>query len=271
MRRVTAALCVPAGMAMLLTSSCARPLDHASSAGAPLTSASVRQLGEPAYVRAVGPVSPDPRVGALFLDGKAVHFCTASVLHSTTGDLVLTAAHCLQGGSRVTFVPAFQNDAAPSDRWTVQQVYLDPRWVSSRDPRADYAIARVRGPGESALEERTGAALILSTAPPPGSLVTVTGYPAGVGGQPIACQGSTRTTDDGFPSLQCQGLVGGTSGAPWVSGSRVTGVIGGFEAGGCTADVSYSAPFDEHAAQLLARAEAGGPGDTAPSSLDDGC
>ena len=78
-------------------------------------------------------------------------------------------------------------------------------------------------------------------------------------------------TDSGFPSLACEGLVDGTSGAPWVSGATVTGLIGGLEGGGCAENVSYSAPFDEHTAQLLARAEAGGPGDTAPTDYDDRC
>ena len=71
--------------------------------------------------------------------------------------------------------------------------------------------------------------------------------------------------------MPCDGLVGGTSGAPWVNGSTVVGVIGGLEGGGCTENLSYSAPFDERTAQLLARAEAGGPGDTAPTTYDDGC
>jgi hypothetical protein len=66
-------------------------------------------------------------------------------------------------------------------------------------------------------------------------------------------------------------LVGGTSGAPWVSGTTVTGLIGGLERGGCAENVSYSAPFDENIAALLARAEAGGPGDPVPTDLDDSC
>jgi hypothetical protein len=35
--------------------------------------------------------------------------------------------------------------------------------------------------------------------------------------------------------------------------------------------VSYSAPFDEQTAQLLVRAEAGGPGDMVPNGPDDSC
>lgn len=97
------------------------------------------------------------------------------------------------------------------------------------------------------------------------------GYVAGVGGSPIGCQASTSVNESGFPSLACEGLVDGTSGAPWVSGTTLTGLIGGFERGGCAANMSYSAPFDAQTAELLARADAGGPGDPVPNDLDDSC
>jgi hypothetical protein len=35
--------------------------------------------------------------------------------------------------------------------------------------------------------------------------------------------------------------------------------------------MSYSSPFDQHITEIFARAEAGGPGDAAPSSFDDQC
>lgn len=278
MRNATAVLCLPVTLAMLITS-CGRPADRASISPVPVPRASLpaQHLSEPEpepepeLGPAAGPVGPDPRVGAIFPDGENMHVCTASVLHSASGDLVLTAAHCLLGQSRATFVPGFAGEAAPSEMWRIRQIYFDPRWIGSREPRADYAIARVHGAGAESLERRVGSALVLGTAPAAGSRVTVMGYPAGVGGAPIACQGRTGVTDSGFPSLPCAGLVGGTSGAPWVNGSTVTGVIGGLDSGGCTENMSYSAPFDEHTAQLLARAEAGGPGDTAPVDLVDTC
>lgn len=220
--------------------------------------------------RPAGHVKPDARVGAVFRNGRNVHECSGSVVHSTGGDLVLTAAHCLLGPATTTFVPGFAGAAGPADTWTVDVVYLDRRWIDSRDPQADYAIARVSGPG-GAVERRAGSGLILGNAPAPGTRVSVTGYAAGAGGEPIGCQGSTGSTERGFPSLPCAGLVGGTSGAPWVNGSTVVGIIGGFEGGGCTANLSYSPPFDEHTAQLLARAETGGAGDAAPTTYDDDC
>jgi hypothetical protein len=266
-------LCPVVGLATLLTS-CSRPAGHASIPGvsAPRASGSAQRLSEPQHGAVAGPVDPDPRVGAIFFEVGTLHGCTGSVVHSTGGDLVLTAAHCLSGGdSQVTFVPNFAGDAAPANTWTIDAVYFDPRWTASKDPRADYAIARVTGANGASVEARVGSALLLGTAPAVGSRISVTGYPAGVGGRPIGCEATTGITEAGFPSLPCEGLVNGTSGAPWISGTTVTGLIGGFEGGGCAQNMSYSAPFDEHIAQLLARAEAGGPGDTAPTDYEDSC
>jgi hypothetical protein len=75
----------------------------------------------------------------------------------------------------------------------------------------------------------------------------------------------------GFPSLACAGLSDGFSGAPWVAGSTVTGLIGGLDGGGCDDDVSYSPRFDDAVMRLLGRAEAGGDGDSAPTAFGSLC
>lgn len=272
MRVGTMWLCPLVSLVTLLTS-CGQPAHHAVVAPAPVprSSAPPPQVSQPEPEQVAGPVDPDPRVGAIFVDGGAMHVCTGSVVHSTGGDLVLTAAHCVSGSSQATFVPGLAGDAAPTDLWKVDQLYFDPRWIATKDPRADYVIARVSGIGGGAVESHVGSGLSLGTAPIPGSRVSVTGYPSAVGGMPIGCEARTGTTESGFPSLACEGLVSGTSGAPWVSGSTVIGLIGGLQGGGCAQNMSYSAPFDEHTAQLLARAQAGGPGDSAPSEFDDFC
>ncbi|OIN80580.1 serine protease [Mycobacterium malmoense] len=271
MRLPMVLLCPVVGLGMVLTS--CRQLEHAST---PATSSSpaggpVQRLSQPQQTVVAAPVDPDRRVGAIFLDSGTLHVCTGSVVHSASGSLVITAAHCLAGASRISFVPGLAGDAAPADVWTADAVYLDPRWLAGKDPHADYAIARVSNQAGGSVESHVGLALTLGSTPPPGSHVTVMGYPAGVGGTPIGCQAATSVNDSGFPSLACEGLVGGTSGAPWVSGTTLTGLIGGFERGGCAENVSYSAPFDEHIAQLLERADAGGPGDPVPNDLDDSC
>ncbi len=269
MRAMRVLLCLLVGVTLLV--SCNRPASHGVALPAPSKprpSVPVRQLSDPGRVGVAGPVDPDPRVGAVFFDGGNRHSCTASVVHSKRGDLVLTAAHCLSG-LQAEFVPGFAGNAG--DIWTLVELYFDPRWLAEKDPHADYAFARVSGAAGGSLEAHVGSALSLATAPAVGSRISVIGYPVGVGGLPIGCQSSTTVSDNGFPSLPCEGLVDGTSGAPWISGSSVSGLIGGLEGGGCAENVSYSSPFDEHTAALLARAEGGGPGDPAPNDYRDPC
>jgi Trypsin len=217
------------------------------------------------------PVPPDARIGALFLGAGDLHTCTAGVLDSKDGNLILTAAHCVAGGVDTTFVAGFSDTADPADIWRVDSIYLDPRWVTNQDPLADFAILRVAHDGAGTLEDEAGGGLTIGTAPKPGTVVNVTGYGLGVGGGPVGCKSETELAPGGFPLLPCGGLVDGTSGAPWTTGPTITGLIGGLDGGGCDENVSYSPPFDDGVVVLLARAEAGGPGDEAPEVFDDDC
>ena len=217
------------------------------------------------------PVPPDAKVGALFLGAGDLHTCTAGVLDSTSGDLILTAAHCVAGGIHTTFVAGFRDAAEPASIWRVGATYLDPRWVKNQDPLADYAILRVSRDGGGTVEEEAGGGLAIGTAPKPGTVVNVTGYGLGVGGGPIGCKTATELAPGGFPSLPCGGLVDGTSGSPWTTGPTITGLVGGLDGGGCDENVSYSPPFDDGVVALLTRAEAGGPADEAPAVFDDDC
>lgn len=218
------------------------------------------------------PVPPDPRVGAVFLGGGDLHTCTGGVLDSASGDLILTAAHCVAEGVDATFVPGLHDTAAPEDVWHIDAVYLDPRWVHNQDPLADFAIARVSRDAGGTVQAQAGGGLTLGPAPKPGTVVTVTGYGMGVGGGPIGCRTATAPTKDGFPALDCAQLVDGLSGAPWIEGATASGVIGGLNGGGCADEsISYSPPFDDAVKRLLARAEAAGPADQAPTVFDDDC
>lgn len=217
------------------------------------------------------PVAPLPAVGALFLGATDTHTCTGAVVRSMSRNLVLTAAHCLSEGYPATFVPGFDTKAAPDNIWTVDAVYLDPRWVATQDPMADYAFLRVSRPSGGPIEAVAGTPPSLGFTPADLSGVTVVGYPMGVGGGPIGCDTIGGLDGSGFQSLPCGGLVDGTSGAPWIRGQEIIGVIGGRDGGGCKDSVSYSAPFDAATTALLKRAEAGGPGDAAPNVFDSLC
>ena len=251
------------GLLAALTSSCARsaPADQPS-LGAPVP---------PATPASAQPVQPDPLVGAVFLGGGSLHSCSGAVLDSAGGDLILTAAHCVADGVDATFVAGFNNDAAPENVWHLDAVYLDPRWVQNQDPVADFAIARVSRDAGGSIQAQAGGGLRLGPAPKPETVVTVTGYPMGDGGGPVRCRAVTAKATQGFPSLPCEGVVDGLSGAPWITGSTVTGLIGGLDGGGCEDKSSYSPPFDDAITRLLTRAEAGGPGDEAPTVFDDDC
>lgn len=220
---------------------------------------------------AAQPMPSMPAVGALFLGATDTHTCTGTVVRSRSRNLVVTAAHCLAQGYPATFVPGFDTKAAPDNVWTVDAVYLDPRWVAAQDPQADYAFLRVSRPGGGAIEAVAGTPPSLGFTPADFSGVTVIGYPLGVGGGPIGCDTIAGLDSGGFQSLQCGGLVDGTSGAPWIRGREIIGVIGGRDGGGCKDSVSYSARFDAATTALLARAEGGGPGDAAPNTFDSLC
>ena len=220
---------------------------------------------------AARPVPPDPAVGAVFVGDGWLHSCSAAVLDSRAGDLILTAAHCLAGGIDETFVAGFSDDAADDDVWQVDAVYLDQRWIQDQDPRADFAIARVSRDAGGTVRSHAGRGLTLGRSPKPGAVVTVTGYEFGFGGGPVSCTGTTADEAGGFPSLPCGGLVAGLSGAPWIVGATITGIVGGLHGGGCDESVSYSPPFDDSVAKLMARAEAGGSSDDAPVVFDDDC
>ncbi|SEH83990.1 Trypsin [Mycolicibacterium rutilum] len=219
--------------------------------------------------------APDPAVGAVFTGTPWLHTCTASVLapgnDGADGNLILTAAHCLTGVDDATFVAGYDEHSGDVDSWHLDAVYFDPRWTDDQDPHADFAIARVSRDGGPSLAQLAGGGLRLGAAPPPGAVVTVTGYETGVGGGPITCTASTAPATHGYPSLPCRGLADGLSGAPWVMGSTVTGLVGGLNGGGCDENTSYSPPFDDAVARLRDRAEAGGPADDPPTVYDDEC
>ena len=217
--------------------------------------------------------APDPRVGPLFLAGTPIHVCTGSVLDSADGDLVLTAAHCIAGsGGALSFAPGFDRGVAPFGLWTVSQIYVDPAWLESQDPEHDYAVLRVAPSGTAvpaAVESVVGGGFELASAPEPATTVAVTGYPT-LGDGPVSCTAATTSTDS-YPTVVCDGLGEGTSGGPWVVGSRVVALVGGLDHGGCTDSVSYSPTFGSGTLALLDRAERRDAGDSTPFALAGAC
>jgi len=208
-----------------------------------------------------------PAVGALFTMSKGKlgrHFCTASVIGSPHGDLVITAAHCVTGTSGIVFVPGYDRGAAPYGTWTVTKVYADQSWTSSSDPDDDVAFLRVSQAGSIVpIEDVTGAEA-LKTGTPARQLVEVIGYPDS-GSQPIVCRNWTREPMSEQLEFDCGGYADGTSGGPFLASvnpltgqGAVIGVIGGYEQGGLAPQISYSSRFGANVAALYRQAVADG-------------
>jgi V8-like Glu-specific endopeptidase len=209
-----------------------------------------------------------PAVGALFsLSGGHLgrHFCTASVVDSPVRDLVITAAHCVSGRQpgRVAFVPGYHRSQEPYGRWAVTRIFLDAGWSSSGNPDHDVAFLVVSQPGQrTPVQEVTGGE-DLATGWGPAHLVQVIGYPDSRQ-RPITCTSRTRAFGAHQMEFDCGGYPDGTSGGPFLARVQratglgtVIGVIGGYQQGGNTPSVSYSARFGRAVRALYEAAVAG--------------
>ena len=95
----------------------------------------------------------------------------------------------------------------------------------------------------------------------PGSgTVRLTGYPDGAD-DPLTCLGTMTRRADGQLRVACTGYAPGTSGTPWLTDFdrdaqtwTVVGVIGGYQLGGDTDDVSYSPYFGADVQHLYQQA-----------------
>lgn len=235
----------------------------------------------PAGTPTAAPFAGTPRVGPLFANGtSSAHGCTASVLASPGHDLIITAAHCINGtGAGLQFAPGYDQGATPYGVWTVTRVYVDPAWIAAQDPARDYAILHVAKKRSAhrpiGVEDVTGGSP-LGTVPEDGEPITDIAYNAGLDDQPITCTTPAHLAT-GVPAFNCHGYVGGSSGSPWLSGppdsddTAVLGVIGGRDHGGCFEYTSYSSPFDPSVSALLQRAEQGAGSDVVPQAGGNGC
>jgi V8-like Glu-specific endopeptidase len=198
-----------------------------------------------------------PAVGALFVanDGHPLsHFCTASVINSPAGNLVLTAAHCLvTGTSNLVFVPGYHDGKAPYGIWDVTRTVVNQAWSTSGNPNDDFAFLVIAQHGHTTLQDVTGAEN-LCECDAAGDQVLVEGYPDS-SEDPISCQAQARSYSSTQFQFDCGGYADGTSGSPLLVNAStghgtVVGVIGGFEQGGNLPQVSYAARFEANMASL---------------------
>lgn len=193
------------------------------------------------------------RVGALFeRQGNTEHFCTASVVTSPGRDLLITAAHCINGGKGgsyrqdIVFIPDYRNGQEPFGVWTVRRLLVAPQWADTSDPDFDVGFVVLNSLDGKNIEDILGAnRLGLDSSYQ--YLVRVTGYPDS-DAAPVTCL--NYTSEQSFSQLrfECGGYTDGTSGSPWMTHfdrstrtGTIVGVLGGYQQGGDTPDISYSA------------------------------
>jgi V8-like Glu-specific endopeptidase len=218
------------------------------------------------------PFSGLSQVGTLFgtaSDGSLTsHHCTGSVVSTPQGDVVITAAHCVYGSSgadtSLAFVPEYDNGAMPYGAWDISKVVVPQQWIADRDPDDDYAFIVVHKPGSSTAIQAAVGADTLGVDQPYTAVTRVIGYPSDTN-KPITCTNRTSEFTTTQLEFDCAGYPGGTSGSPFLVNvdsstgrGEVVGIIGGYETGGDSPDVSYSVHFDDDVTALLAQAEAEG-------------
>jgi V8-like Glu-specific endopeptidase len=200
------------------------------------------------------PIDGRAAVGALFTSSNGMlgsHFCTASVVSSPAGNLLITAAHCMQGRSlspagSIVFAPGYHNGRFPDGVWPVTTEYVDAAWSMDQNPDDDVAFLVVGRKG-ARIQRHTGAETLKIGEP--AQMVQVVGYPDQTN-DPITCTARAQNFSPREMVFDCDNFTNGTSGGPFLADvnprtgeGSVIGVIGGYETGGDTPDVSYSPRF----------------------------
>ena len=222
-------------------------------------------LAAPEKIPAAKRFSGVPSVGALFSTvGEKTHFCTASVVDSAAGDLLITAAHCVYSkasgyAKHVVFVPGYHDGERPYGSWAISKITVASGWRRSQNPDLDVAFLTVR----SRIQGRTGG-LRLGIGRGYEQTIEPVGY-NDTDERPVTCRTKSFKFRRGQLEFYCHNFWNGTSGGPWITGfnprtgtGTVIGVIGGYEQGGNTPQVSYSVSFGTAVAVLYEAAEAGG-------------
>jgi V8-like Glu-specific endopeptidase len=245
---------------------------------APFAGAALAPASEAPSMTVSDPLAATPfaglaQVGAIFAYANGAtssHYCTGSVVSSPPGDIVITAAHCVYDSSSgtyingIAFAPGYHDGQQPYGAWTPSKILVPQQWINSGDPDYDVAFLVVHQSGsDQRIQDQVGAEL-LGLDPSYTGLVQVVGYP-GATEQPVTCTGHTKELSATQLEFDCPGFPDGTSGGPFLADvdqqtgrGTVVGVIGGYQTGGDTPDISYSAYFGSAVADLFDQAEAAG-------------
>jgi hypothetical protein len=208
------------------------------------------------YGAANGAAVSDPAVGALLRDGQP--FCTASVVNSPGGDVIITSAHCLgENHEKIRFAPGYHDGSEPYGTWaTAPERFFPPGWFPGGNISLDFAFLVTRGN-----VQRWVGALRLGYSSPLPRNVTVDGY-AGTKQLTVCTAPLHEAVKAGYEQLVfgCAGYWDASSGGPFISRLTIIGAIGGYQQGGDSPDISYSSLFGTAVHQLYQHVVSQNPG-----------
>jgi V8-like Glu-specific endopeptidase len=192
------------------------------------------QSADSQMTTAAAQVAPIDHIGKVFFTLQGTDYvCSGNAVSAVNENTIATAGHCLNAGpgayaSRLTFVPAYENGAAPFGQWDATELYAPTQWSSGGDITYDTGFAIVASPTGSTLSDTVGASG-LSFNNNRGLDYTAYGYPAGspFNGETLQSCSGTATADP-YGQSESQGIpcdmTGGSSGGPWFIGSGSNGL-----------------------------------------------
>ena len=168
------------------------------------------------------------------------HFGTAFVVAGKYGNILMSAAHILNGrsASSIIFAPGYANGQAPYNLWHVHKAYTDSAWQANQSIDDDFCFLKVG----ANVQGRVGSLNLLTGAYP--QTCHVIRYPDGLTSPVQATVQAVWYSGWHRLRFTCDGYPNGTSGSPWIIyGNSAFGLLGGYQQGGDTPSVSYSPYF----------------------------
>ncbi|WP_055531767.1 trypsin-like serine peptidase [Streptomyces graminilatus] len=170
-------------------------------------------------------INESAAVGKVFFTNPSnggTYACSASALNSDSKQMVVTAGHCVHGGSGGTwmtnwvYVPRYRNGNRPFGTFAAKQMRTFTAWINSSDLRRDVAMVTTWPLNGNKIVNVTGGhgmSWNFSRTQP----ITILGYPGNFNSGEVqwACTGTTRAASDNGIELQCN-FGGGSSGGPWL-------------------------------------------------------
>ncbi|MFV2085697.1 trypsin-like serine peptidase [Micromonospora sp. LOL_021] len=208
-----------------------RPVPAAPAASGKSTAAG-ESTGDSAAPGGALAVNASASVGKVFFRNPVNGYdyvCSAATVNSASRLLVMTAGHCVHGGSggtwmqNWTFVPRYNYGARPYGTWSAKYLTTFTAWANNSNLDRDVGFVTVRpnAAGQRIVSVVGGNGLSWNYNYQ--QYVTILAYPAAApydGGWQQYCRGTTSRPGfwpflENRIQLRC-GFTGGSSGAPWL-------------------------------------------------------